>query len=333
MVLRAAFQPLFFVVMAKIFLKSFIKSMHINSVANNSYNTKFGNWSREVYLRKDNGQITAIEKKDGNNNRLFPGELIHRNDTCLYRDGAYWKFFTNFLIDHFKDTPKVNLYCYGCSNGSEPYTLAMQLISNYPEEAGKFLPVMAKDYDKTAIDIAKSGKIPLTKMEMDYANYYTHDKLNGFIDTSAKNKKRFNVKMSSFYNELSQDVNIPGFEFKQTPDMEYLVNHEYTVMPLLRTSVDFSVADILHDYRKIKPKNSVVMARNFLPYLEPNKTVRLIYNLGERLKGNSLLVLGTYDMECCTEHKNMDLPRLLNLAGFKQTKLENVFEKAARKAI
>ena len=292
--------------------------MRVNPVTNNTCSPKFGMWLHDVYNKKNNGS-----KSDGS--------VKHRNDTWLYRDGAYWKFFTDFISERFKDTPKVNTYCYGCSNGSEPYTLAMQILSTHPNEANKFLPVKAMDYDAAAIESAKSGIIPLTEIEIEYAKFYTKGQLNDFIDISEKNKSFFDLK--SFHclsDKLEQSVNIPNVTFDKKPDLENLKNGYYKVSPALKQNIDFKVANILHDYRKIQPKNSIVIARNFMPYLEPQNVVQLIYNIGNRLKSNSLLVLGCYDMEVCPTVYNIDMIKLINLAGFRQTKLANVFEKIER---
>ena len=104
-------------------------------------------------------------------------------------------------------------------------------------------------------------------------------------------------------------------------------NKMLQLKPEFAKNVQFSVANILHDYRKIPSKNSVVFARNFWPYLEPYQIYDLVNNLGKHLKTNSLLIFGAFDIDTCKRWKNVDMDELLNLANFKRTKIPNVFEK------
>ena len=68
----------------------------------------------------------------------------HMNNTSFFRLGRIWENFTNFIINKYKNTENVHVYNFGCSDGSEPLSLAMILKSKFNEFASKFLPIIAE---------------------------------------------------------------------------------------------------------------------------------------------------------------------------------------------
>ena len=88
--------------------------------------------------------------------------------------------------------------------------------------------------------------------------------------------------------------------------------------------IDYEVSDILTDYKKVKPSESLVMARNFLPYLGgKDKAYELIINLSKLMHKKSLLVVGDYDFE-----EILPLERhIVRHAGFKKSPVYGVFYK------
>lgn len=247
--------------------------MQIQKIQNNNYNPKFSSWTREVYE-----PLNASTR-----------QLKHRNNTCIYRDGAIWERMCQFFVDKFKDVPKVNVYNYACSNGSEPYTFLMELISNFPKDiVEKFTPVIAKDYDETAINIAQSKKIPININEYAKIQHFT--------------KRHFDRFFCDY--DYRSDSYIPSDE--------------------LFSNVQFETADIRNDYLNIEPQNSIVFARNFWPYLDRMDMVYLARNLGKHLQKGSFLVRGFGFDNRGTNYK-LDI----NLfdSGFKRTEIEGVMEK------
>ena len=58
---------------------------------------------------------------------------FNRNNTCFFRDGDFIKNLTDMLSEKFKDIPKVNVYCFGCSDGSEALSFIMNMLANTKE--------------------------------------------------------------------------------------------------------------------------------------------------------------------------------------------------------
>ena len=248
--------------------------MRIISIQNNQYrqNSKaFGSFHRDVVSKP----LFCKEK------------LLYRNDTSFFRDCDFWPKLSDYLIKKYKDVPKVNVYSYGCSEGSEPYTFIMSMVSKLGENAKKFFPVIAKDRDFFVINLAKSR---------DW--YFLKDEEKAVINANTR----------SCFNRFFKEI-----------DSNYVF-----VTDELYDNVNFSVADINKDYKKISPKNSIVFVRNFWPYLKDNDArQKLLNNLYKQLDKDSMIIIGLFD-KMGTNYEIIDL---VTNAGFKPTKIDFVYEK------
>jgi chemotaxis methyl-accepting protein methylase len=117
--------------------------------------------------------------------------VSHRNDTSFFRNNDFWEDLVSFITEKFKNSDKVNVYDYACSNGSEAYTFLMQLYSSSDSATvDKFTPITAKDSDPEAIKMAKSGILPIQGYEVEKIQEYTRGKLEEFFDVA----KGFKIK-------------------------------------------------------------------------------------------------------------------------------------------
>lgn len=255
--------------------------MQIQAIQNNQYKHKpvsFRNLSRAV-----------------SGGKAFGKTINYRNDTCFFRNSDIWENFVKFFSEKFKNVPKVNTYCYGCSDGSEPFTFIMSLFSNLEKkEAKKFLPIKAKDIDKEVINNVKSRELYFLKnSEKTNINQYTCGK---------------------FKDYFSEKKGIGEIYFAQAKDILY-------------DNVQFSVADISKDYKKIKPNNSIIFARNFWPYIkEHSLRKQFLKQLYNHLEKNSFFIIGDFDINgtACSILEEIES------AGFVKTSVENVFTKIAK---
>ena len=191
----------------------------------------------------------------------------HRNTTCFYRSDLDWDSLTSFLDKKYADASRVNTYCYACSDGSEPYSFVMKMISSLGEpKAEKFFPVNAKDYDSFIINKAKSKKVSLISYEPEIINQQINGSLDNYMEFLGKNRK-----------------------------LHYL-EYMYAVKDKLFNKVNFQRANVLSDVASIQSDNAVVFCRNFWPYLRDGKKIdNLAQNLYESLGKNSCVILGEYD--------------------------------------
>lgn len=244
---------------------------------NYNYNTNpsFGYWRRETVVK---------------------GGIL-RNDTSFFRDQNFFPMLTKFFSEKFKDIPKVNVYSYGCSDGSEPFTFAMRMLTmNGEENPQKFFPIIARDIDPIAIQKAINNDYQLIKIEKDYIEHFTHGQYDRF-----------------FYRPYGEPKENKG------PTQVFVRSELYD-------NVNFDLGNIFKDYKKIKPKNTILMAMNFWPYIDTPTRKSFFKDLYNHLDSGSYLVTGEFDHRGIAWNLG-DFPLELTNAGFKMTPLQYVYVK------
>lgn len=224
----------------------------------------------------------------GNSRTIYKeqGKIAYRTTTSFFREDMNWDKFVSFLIDKYKNVPKVNIIAHACSNGAEPYSLAIKLMERNCDPQ-KFFPILARDINPENIIAAKSGIIGIKNYELYKINAETKNNIGKYFKIS----KRF--------------FTVDDIALKPKPN--------------LKDKVEFIQADILKDIENVPKSNTVILCRNFWPYLAESKREFLAHKLS-KLDKSSLVVFGSFD-------SSSDVYGLLSDAGFKETKVEYVFEK------
>ena len=213
------------------------------------------------------------------------GIFLYRTTTYFFRDDLNWNTFINLIWDKYKNVDRVNVINHVCSNGQEPYSLATMLMEKLGEEAEKFFPIIAKDVDEDNINSAKNGRLGIKNEDLYRINHFINDNISEYFDKG----RAINPE-----NDL---VLIPKTK--------------------LRNSVIFSQSDIFEDIKTIPSSNTILMCRNFWPYLEPQKRKQLAVEIAKKLDSTSLLVTGNYDF--CS------IVDLFKALGLVQTGVRNVY--------
>ncbi len=226
----------------------------------------------------------------GTNRRIIKdsqGKLMYRTTTYFYRCGLDWQSFTNYILHKYKNTPKVNVINHVCSNGPEPYTLAMQLINKCGEKAEKFFPILAKDINKENIENAKNNSpIGMSDADVYLANHYTKN------------------KFFEYFTPVLPTDNEDDFAVQAKDN--------------IRDKVKFSLGDIFQDIDDIPSSDTILLCRNFWPYLDDARR-RLLIQKMQKFDNTSLVVIGEYD----TERSNIE--QLLLENDFIQTHINYVY--------
>lgn len=204
-------------------------------------------------------------------------DLLYRNNSCFYRDDLNWEKLIKTLEEKYKDASKVNIYCFGCSEGAEPISLAMLLMEKLGvEKSNKFFPIMASDIDSEILKNPTQGIITISKDDVKEIQKFlgeSHSKYLEFDSTFKENK---------FLNE---EVSIGK------------------IKPVLKNKITYKQAEIQNSIQNIIPDNSVVLCRNFWPYIKDYQEQKTIINkLFKQLGNNSLCIIGDfdgYDTEMC----------------------------------
>ena len=184
------------------------------------------------------------------------GKYLYNTLTASFRPDFEWIKFAKKIEKYYKDVDKVNVFDYGCSTGEEAYTFVMSLLVTMGDNANKFFKVIAKDIDKDNIASAKTGKIAL---------------FNGEYEEIEKNTYPYTNKF------LNYDKNDKSIEFSS----------------LIRNNVEFSQADILKDIDNLPEKNTILLCRHLMLYLEPEDLPKLFTKISDKFKDtSSVLVMG-----------------------------------------
>ena len=224
-----------------------------------NYNTNFGTSYRKVI----------------NNNTWNLGDCYEAS-TYFFVKGLQWNKFFNEAIEQYKNTPKVNVFSLACSDGSEALSIAMLLLSKLGNEANKYFPITAVDFDSEITKLVKSGFINLSAEDEVRINKYTGNKLNTFLERTDK-------------TVLSDRIG--------SSDRRELLT-TFKLRPILTDKIVFVTEDLNTYVDKMPSKDNLIFCRNCWPYLWKTKD-EFARKLSEKTDKNSFLVFGKYDDFFC----------------------------------
>lgn len=224
-----------------------------------------------------------------NENAFFnkAGKVVNKTVTYMFRSDMEWNEFARLLDFKYKNANKINITNYACSDGSEPYTLAMSLLEEVPEISKKVFPIIAKDKFQHVLDYAQSGIYNIYQSDIYAINYFTKNKFNHYFQAVP-------ATIDDCFMAVKPKAPLQG-------------------------KVTFQQADILEDLRNLPEENNVILCRNFWTYLGEEHYHRLAEMLYEKTKNNGLIAIGSLE----NGHK---IPQILLQHGFRQSPVNNVYE-------
>lgn len=264
--------------------------MKISSV-NNSYNNRvqFGSIFR-TYFDENSGQS------------IYHGEISNYSEP-FRKDIDNWMDFAKRILSNFGGKKKINVYCLGCSDGSEAYSYAIAFKLAAPPDLDIF-PIIAVDSDGDVIELAKSGRINLDAEDIARMNLILGGTQEYFTDMDDQ------IFVKDKYHETVNDW-----------DSYYPRYNSYKVDENLRKLVDFRVGDLVDTTEKINDDgDTFISGRNVVPYLNPEKRYKYLDLLRTKLKPNSMVAKGEFD-----DRINLDLQLKMN--GFAPSGVKNLYIK------
>ncbi|MBR5304217.1 MAG: hypothetical protein IKU37_05260 [Candidatus Gastranaerophilales bacterium] len=264
--------------------------MRINLIK--TYNPSFKTTNRNVFIVPDGTIISGDTLENLVLLSRFPqAKIVYRNTTMFFRcdlDNAHipkygtqesWGGFCSTIEDNFKFASKVNVYDFACSDGSEAYSLALCLINNLGlAKAEKYFPIKASDVDAEMIKVASSGSIPCNYEDICVLKHYMPSE-----------------EIGKFYD---------------IEDDSCSLDSKFKAKSILKEKIEFECASIQDGLKSIESSNSLVLCRNFWPYLSVQDIKKTFEQLAQKLDNTSLLVIGSFD--------EYYLRNLLESYGFKK---------------
>ena len=280
--------------------------------------------------------------------------LKYRTTTDFFRNDTDWYELGNYISKKYENCDKVNIVCHACSNGMEPYSFLMQMLSYYPLMVPKCTQIIAKDIDKLNIGMAKKGEYLISKETLRMIDYNTKELAFVYVDTTpvynSKNyyqnyindlpdnnsrgqEKEYNIgdKISGsstignedvYYHVAKAKAGLPTYMAVSGEPAEGIPSLKCTIKDEVKSMIDFQQGDILKDIDNLPDKNVVLFCKNFWPYLSVSEQRELAKKLSEKLDESSVLVIGGYD---CSK---INMTQLLGEYGFvKNPHINYLYEK------
>lgn len=216
------------------------------------------------------------------------GKLLYKNKTKFFRDDLNWEDFIKFLNNKYKNTDKVNIFNTACSDGTEPFSLAVILMEKLKSQAAKFFPIYASDIDETMVYDASNSPCNISDIDFYMINKNTNTNLYKYFTTT---------KSTSYSYPLA-------------------------VLPKenLKSKIEFKQANIFEVLSNLPKENNVILCRNFWAYLTEQMRKNLVELLKNQLTPSSSVIIGKLE-------NGWGIDKMLKGAGFIETFVQNVYEK------
>lgn len=193
------------------------------------------------------------------------GRVVNCHYTNLNRADVNWEKFVLMLAERFKDLKEVKINLFGCSDGSDAYTLAIVLKKVLGTLASKF-KIEASDISPEMIEKANNGQILLYEKDFNFLNE--------------------NSAMSLFERDYSKSIE----------RMRNIDFYPYKVQPKLRENINFTVKDVREFSRTHDFSNEVFIFRNGWTFMELIKQNEIVQNLFNKSNNKTLCMIGQSDL-------------------------------------
>ncbi|MBE7703889.1 MAG: hypothetical protein E7Z89_07565 [Cyanobacteria bacterium SIG28] len=193
------------------------------------------------------------------------GRVVNCHYTNLNRGDVNWEKLAKTLADRFKTQEKVIINLFGCSDGSDAYTLNIALRNVLKEKASKFF-IKASDISPSLIEKAQKGEILL------------YDKDFEFLES--KNSRQF----------FKRDYTKPIENMRNIDFYPHKVDEE------LRKNMSFSVKDVRKEAQEHDFSDEVFIFRNGWTFMDLNTQNEIVKNLSKNSNAKTLFLIGQSDL-------------------------------------
>ncbi|WP_157017974.1 CheR family methyltransferase [Mesorhizobium xinjiangense] len=132
---------------------------------------------RALGLENFRDYCSYVARSDSADERQQMVAALTTNVTRFFREGHHFEHLKTRvlprLLDHARAGGEVRIWSAGCSNGQEPYTIALVILSLMPDVARHDVKILATDIDPNMIEEARAGQYgesALTDLPKDMRN-------------------------------------------------------------------------------------------------------------------------------------------------------------------
>jgi chemotaxis protein methyltransferase CheR len=97
-------------------------------------------------------------------------DLLTTNETQFFREPQHFEFLETKILPAWREAadagrrPRlIRAWSAACSTGQEPYSIAMQLMWNFPSDQGWGIHITATDLSTRALDVAREAEWPIDR--------------------------------------------------------------------------------------------------------------------------------------------------------------------------
>ena len=208
------------------------------------------------------------------------GKAINCHYTNLNRTDIDWNKLVKFLAQRFINEKEIKINLFGCSDGSEVYTL-MLAIKNLPQKIADKFKIFASDISEKMIKSAKKGEILLHEKDINFLK-----EVNGL----------------QYFTPDTQ---------KEIKEMRGIKFFPHTVKDEFKRNIEYSTKDVRIASEKENFAGEVFIFRNGWTYNTLEEQNKIAHNLKNNSDKKTLIIIGQSDLF------KSDANRALQDNGFK----------------
>jgi chemotaxis protein methyltransferase CheR len=122
-------------------------------------------------------------------------DQLTTNHTSFFREPRHFEFLRKTIFPTLRSRSQIHIWSAACSSGEEPYSIAMSLLEESPQEAAHKVRIKATDISTRVLEKAKNGVYPAERFQGIPADIMHRYLLKG--QNSAANNFRFKSEIRS----------------------------------------------------------------------------------------------------------------------------------------
>ncbi|GGG63363.1 chemotaxis protein methyltransferase [Salipiger pallidus] len=115
---------------------------------------------RSRQLSRFQDYMSLLKAPGEEDERLELISALTTNVTSFFREKHHFETLKQQLVPELRDQKRIRLWSAGCSSGQEPYSLAMTLMAELPDNAVRNLRILATDIDPVIVRKARTATYP-----------------------------------------------------------------------------------------------------------------------------------------------------------------------------